>query len=103
MATEKQNKATKEFRDKYEDYNGVYIYLIRCDSFYKIGIASNLESRLNTLQCGNPFELDLVWAAKIKDAIETEELLHELYKEKRRFREWFFLNEADVAYIKSLN
>lgn len=32
-----------------------YIYLIECKEHYKIGIASDVFSRLATLQTGNPF------------------------------------------------
>ena len=102
MATVKQKKAAQELEDKFRVYKGSWLYLIKCDEFYKIGIAWDVESRLNSLQCGNPYELELVWAVKAIDAKNAEKLLHEDFKDKRVFREWFVLNDADVERIKKL-
>ena len=34
-----------------------YLYLIRCQQFYKIGVANDVQSRLAQLSTGNPFPL----------------------------------------------
>lgn len=78
-----------------------YIYVIRCHKYYKIGIASNIESRINSLQCGNPYRLEIVYAIKAPNARYTEEKLHEYFKENRYFREWFELPD-DVDWDKLL-
>lgn len=102
MATERQKKAVKNFENKYKEFDGTFLYLIRCEQFYKIGITFNIDSRLNSLQCGNPYELELVWSAKIKDAIECEELLHGMFEKKRHMREWFKLDKEDIEFILNL-
>ena len=102
MATKRQIKAVNKIEKLFNDFNGRYIYLIKCHNYFKIGIAHNLDNRLNTLQCGNPYELELIWAAKIMDSKYVEDLLHQVFKEKRCFREWFELNKDDVLFITSL-
>jgi hypothetical protein len=36
-----------------------YVYLIKCQQFYKIGVANDVESRLAQLSTGNPFPLEV--------------------------------------------
>lgn len=102
MATAKQKKTVKSFYELYKNHAGKFIYLVHCGGFYKIGMTFNLDNRLNSLQCGNPFELDLVFAVRCIDALEVEELLHERFKDKHHFREWYSLSEDDITFIKNL-
>lgn len=102
MATRKQKLAVEEYSDIYSNHKGKFLYLIKCNEFYKIGIAYNLDNRLNSLQCGNPYEIDLVFAVKCTDALEVEKLLHINFKEKWHFREWYKLEDTDVQFIKNL-
>lgn len=106
MATQRQKKAIKKLEVKSKpndkDWLWNYIYLIKCDEFYKIGIAWDIDSRLNSLQCGNPYELELMVAKRVKNAKTLELKLHELVKDKRVFREWFKLDDNDILKIKEI-
>lgn len=102
MATPAQKEAVRSLERTFKDYKGSYVYLIKCNDKYKIGRAWDIDNRLNSLQCGNPYELELVWAARITDSVETEGLLHEHFSAKRIFREWFGLTDEDVKTVKSL-
>lgn len=102
MATLQQKVSVKKYQKKYEDYKGIFVYLLKCNEFYKIGIATGLESRVSSIQTGNPYEVELIWAAKLMDAIETEKALHQRFAGERTFREWFKLDEEDIAYICAL-
>ena len=72
-----------------------YLYLIREDKkrgAIKIGIASNVESRLDTLQIGNPNKLEilLVYKAKSrKHAFALENWMHRTFKKENIRGEWF--------------
>mgnify|MGYP001582170625 CR=1 FL=1 len=79
-----------------------YIYIIKCKEFYKIGIANNLDSRLTTLQTGNPYVLEIYFAKKHKLAIKLEKYLHNYFIEKRTNGEWFKLDDKDLEKIKKI-
>lgn len=89
----------KELREMSKRAEGVipgssqwgYIYVVRCHQYYKIGITSILEQRLSSLQCGNPYELEIIYAIHAPYPAYTEEKLHARFKEYRHFREWFIL------------
>ena len=102
MTTNKQLLTLRKIKKEFEMYNGRYLYLIKCNEYYKIGIAFDLDQRLSSLQGGNPYELEVVCAFKIKDARESEKLLHELFKDKRQLGEWFKLDYKDVEVIINL-
>jgi hypothetical protein len=84
---------------KDESKKGDYLYIIKCDIYYKIGITSNIESRLNSLQCGNPFELEIVCAFRVKNANKLEKALHSGLKIFNHKREWFIL---DLDFVEDL-
>lgn len=79
-----------------------YLYLVKSGSFYKIGYAFDLDSRLTSLQSGNPLVLTVEYARKVKNAQQTEKLLHTRFSNKRVRGEWFFLTDDDVVILKSL-
>lgn len=87
---------------KKETEKGLYLYLLRCNEFYKIGIASNMNSRLNSLQCGNPYNIEIITAKRIKDAREIEQALHEKLFEFKHKREWFLLDDIDGEFVVDL-
>jgi len=118
MATIKQKKAAKKrkWNEQQKEIRGIkklqklfkrpspqdlwlYLYLIKCHKYYKIGVAFDIENRLNSLQCGNPYKLDLIIAVKNPDSKELEEILHKKFEDKRVRREWFELSQKDVDFI----
>ena len=72
-----------------------YLYLIQEQKkrgAIKIGIASNVEDRLNNLQIGNPNKLKTLFtyeAKSRKHAYALENWVHRTFKKKRLNGEWF--------------
>ena len=77
-----------------------YVYVVKCADFYKIGITHHLDSRLNTLRCGNPFEVELIYAERCENAKEVEAKLHKTFEDLRERREWFRLTEKELCEVK---
>lgn len=68
----------------------------------KIGVASDIYSRFNTLQVGSAYELsivDVVYTETLKEAYETENHYHTILREKKVRGEWF--EETAVKNILS--
>jgi hypothetical protein len=75
-----------------------YVYLIKMDSHYKIGISKNPKRRLKAFST-MPQEVEVILTAKVNDYARIEEELHEKYKEKRVRGEWFELDDLEVKEI----
>ena len=72
----------------------MYVYFIRAGSNgpIKIGVAENVESRMETLQTGNHMELQIVAKIKCtgrKAAYRREATFHREFSYKRIRGEWF--------------
>ena len=72
----------------------MYVYFIRAGNSgpIKIGIASNIQSRMDTLQTGNHLKLTLVASIKCDSrlhALDKEKKLHKLFDYKKIRGEWF--------------
>jgi hypothetical protein len=79
-----------------------WIYVIGCDEvrLVKIGISSNVQSRLVAMQIGSPVVLRLLWT--MPGSIDTEQDLHECFHAFRKHGEWFdFGDENPVAMVAS--
>lgn len=87
-------------KHKQESDKGNYLYIIKCGIYHKIGIASDIGARLNVLQCGNPYELEVVCAFRIKNARQLEKDLHNGLKVFNHKREWFILENDLVEDLK---
>lgn len=74
-----------------------YLYLIRCQSFYKIGIANDVESRLAQLSTGNPFPLEVVSVYGFNNAQPVEAAIHQRFSYRRKRGEWFELDPDDLV------
>ena len=75
------------------------LYIIQCNSFYKIGVCTDIKKRLVGLQCGNPYELNLYRLYYIKNAKKIEGEIHKKYKDKNIRLEWFDLTEEELKDI----
>jgi len=73
-----------------------YLYLIKCQQFYKIGIANDVKSRLAQLATGNPFELQISAIYAFENASIVELSIHQAFSEQREKGEWFRLLEAEI-------
>ena len=69
---------------------------------YKIGITSNIKKRIKQLQTGNSNRLQLVCYIKNDNVYNLEKELHNHFKDKLVFGEWYNLNLDDIEYINNL-
>ena len=77
-----------------------YVYVMKCGDYSKIGITSNLSPRLNQVQCGNPYEVEIIFGTKHPQAELIEKELHQMFSDKRHKREWFKLEDGDIHKIQ---
>lgn len=79
-----------------------YLYLIKCQQYYKIGVASDVESRLAQLSTGNPFPLEVKIVYEFDNAEIVERAIHQKLKNKRVRGEWFELSYEDTTELHKL-
>lgn len=70
------------------------LYLIKCNEFYKIGIATDLENRLAALQTGNPYPLEVEACYQFVNASVVEKALHQRFSASRTIGEWFRIGDS---------
>ena len=63
------------------------VYFVRCCDFVKVGIASDMRDRLQTLQVGCPYELTLM--GTVRGASKAERALHLALNAFHARGEWF--------------
>lgn len=76
-----------------------YVYLIHCtgSNKYKIGMSQySSRSRLNTMQTGCPFKLDLIRSEKVQAVKEVEAMLHGAFNGNHWRGEWFSFGKGDI-------
>lgn len=82
---------SKEFK-KYSNslkQNEGYVYFISNGQYCKIGHAIDLKKRIDTLQCGSPYKLEIIKTLKSIDYINLENQLHNLFSKYRVLGEWY--------------
>lgn len=79
-----------------------YVYLMRCQGLYKIGVSVNPEQRRRKIQGSGAFDVELICTIQSNDMFALETELHQRFSGKRVRREWFALNKTDIAYVQSL-
>lgn len=65
-----------------EDFSRYCVYFIECNGVFKIGITSDIKSRLNTIQTSNPTPVNLVYTIAvpiIRSHKEVEKALHTIF------------------------
>jgi len=76
-----------------------FVYVIKCNDFYKIGRTNNVQKRLSGMQTGNPYELELILSIKTNSPFTLETSLHTKFKDKLIRGEWFKLSDKDLKII----
>ena len=76
-----------------------YVYLIKSQDCFKIGIAKHIKNRVSEYVTENPFPTELILQHKVKDYLNKEQYLLNKFKAKNLHGEWFKLNETDIKYI----
>lgn len=76
-----------------------YLYLIKCQQFYKIGVANDVQSRLAQLSTGNPFKLEVLAVYGFANAEFVERAIHQRFANERKRGEWFEIgDEAEMNF-----
>lgn len=71
-----------------------------CYGIYKIGITSNLTSRLRAINNGNARKVFYVYTKEINKAGRVESKIHKRFTQNRKEGEWFALWIWEVFYLK---
>jgi len=83
------------------------VYMVQGNGLTKIGITSNIPTRLSVLRGSSPVPLQLIHEANSTDARATEKYLHNLYVKERSHGEWFNLSpeqiEETIEYLDNLS
>ena len=81
-----------------------YLYVIEYDREHpiKIGVASDPKRRLNNLQFACPVRLRFRYLWKVENAKAVEKELHTLFISKRKYGEWFMLEDDDEKKLLAL-
>jgi hypothetical protein len=79
-----------------------YVYLLKCQDYYKIGIATDVQKRISGMQTGSPYPISLVASVQVDNPLSLEKELHAMYSSRHHRGEWFALTEEDVEAIRSL-
>ena len=81
-----------------------YVYVIsNQQGQYKIGKAADVNSRLQSLATGSPFELVVILSYRVTNALEEEARLHAQFSAKKIRNEWFMLSDDDVETIRKIS
>ena len=68
---------------------GAFIYFITDGNYVKIGVASNIKSRMKILQTGNPNELRVIHSEYSDFPYDLEKTYHDKYKKYHIRGEWY--------------
>lgn len=77
----------------------IYLLKIFTDTeiYYKIGIATDVEKRIQQLQTGSAFLIELCKQYEsTKYPFKIEKYLHNYFSDKKVMNEWFSLESEDV-------
>ena len=76
-----------------------YIYLVKCENKYKIGVTKNIKQRLKQLDT-RPFNLEVIkTTSKIKNVYQVEKELHNKLKPYRITGEWYDLDKSACSVV----
>lgn len=75
-----------------------YVYLVKLDKYYKVGISVTPETRLKEFTL-LPYPLEEVFIVRVGNYKQVEEDLHKIFDKRRIRGEWFDLTDEDVSFI----
>ena len=81
----------------------VYIIGNRKEGYYKIGVSNNPEKRLNSVQTGCPFRIELINVyeeTKQWPAYRLEHELHIAFRAYNTYGEWFKFTDSEYELLK---
>lgn len=82
----------------------MFIYLVKQTDadLYKIGVSSEPEKRLKSLQTANGALLELINKVSVDFGYKVEKAIHNHFRSKKTMGEWFILTEEDVSNFSTL-
>lgn len=78
-----------------------YVYVIKSGKYHKIGMTTRSPS-VRIREFTTPEGVEVVHIIETSDPKGCEAFLHDIFKDKRAEREWFNLNDEDIAFITSI-
>jgi len=100
ITSRKKDEKRKKLNN--DDRKSGYVYLIKCQKYYKIGCATNVSNRMNVFTVEMPFKFKLIKKWKADNMYISEKLLHKKYKDKKVNGEWFNLTDNDIVMIGTI-
>lgn len=74
-----------------------YIYFVINDKWHiKIWRTKNIKNRISSLQTSSSTPLLLLWYYNCDDMVNEEKVLHEEYKHRIIYNEWFDISKEDI-------
>jgi hypothetical protein len=73
-----------------------YVYAIKSLDLIKVGVAKNIEKRMETMRLHNPHGCELLFYRRTYAPYTFEKRMHELLAEKAVGREWFRVTLEEV-------
>lgn len=66
-----------------------HLYVLRCGERIKIGVTSDIEQRIVSLQTGNPDKIELEYIEERLNPHKAEKFLHRHFQKNKVSGEWF--------------
>ena len=77
-----------------------HVYFIRCNKFVKIGVSWSPDARLDDLQAGNPYILNIIGYIP-NGGFKIEREIQQQFSDKLVHHEWFQLDDELRDYIET--
>lgn len=77
-----------------------WVYLVRVNNFFKIGIAANVKLRVSQMQVGCPYDMELVQTWHCINPCANEESLHRMLSPWHVRGEWFELPKEVLCRLR---
>lgn len=79
------------------------VYVVESQGRYKIGMSTNVRSRISSLQTSNPYPITIVRVFWADNPEQLERQLHARFARRRLVGEWFALTPGEVHFVKAFN
>jgi septal ring factor EnvC (AmiA/AmiB activator) len=100
---QKEQRKKEEIEKALSQIEEGFIYILKSENgYYKIGKAKELQNRITTWQHEFPIVIDFIYSFACHNRRLVENFLHNKYSKKRLRREWYKLNDEDIAWILSI-
>jgi hypothetical protein len=87
---------TATFDDTFSSQAEGVVYLVKGETYFKIGKTTDIDARVPQIRLQMPFRVELVHAIHTNNIHWLERHWHKYFAHKRLNGEWFQLDETDV-------